>query len=651
MSDGNDIEFLAFHRPQLTDGNYRLRIDQRIKWNATNPIAQRYPQKEAAYQATQTFTVAGPRYRLDEPDIIALFPPPNSSGDHSNVLPHVVLRRSTLPWERQAEAEKEALPWLTVLLFDEAEAPLPRLSDVKTLYADQSASFPSRDQLEREPGEHDDDKVTVIEVPADLLRRIAPTGDELPWLAHVRQWDAADGPEQQAIVLGNRLPRPGHASVAHLVSLESRYKDGRLDFPASSPVRLVSLKSWRFSCLDPNKSFKNLLLELNRGLLRLAPPPVALPAPAAEILRHYQQHGYLLLPHHLRNGQTTASWYHGPLVGGPNDGTLPLPARTPDALLRFDSASGRYDISYAAAWELGRLLALQDGQFALDLYHWKRAHARQQQALEAQLDHLPFKRLERVPDLPQSIGSWLHRLALLVGVPFDYLVPDERLLPPESIRFFQIDPLWVAALLDGAFAVGRVLDSDYTHDQAHYGDADTLYHWAKPADDSTVVAAAGEISGFLLRSEVVAGWPQLQIDGYETLHFESEMPALEERLPILRLERLAPNLLFGLFDGRILTLDIHQKPESLHAGVSEADDRHPDGYYKVRRQTSGNHAGVETGETVRVPFRGDKDGRVLAIAGLAQTLGAQSAADFALQMVEGVPLVRFILLEMGEPGG
>ena len=38
--------------------------------------------------------------------------------------------------------------------------------------------------------------------------------------------------------------------------------------------------------------------------------------------------------------------------------------------------------------------------------------------------------------LPDSVVDWLARLRLLCNVPFAYLVPDHRLLPTESIRFF-----------------------------------------------------------------------------------------------------------------------------------------------------------------------------------------------------------------------
>jgi hypothetical protein len=37
--------------------------------------------------------------------------------------------------------------------------------------------------------------------------------------------------------------------------------------------------------------------------------------------------------------------------------------------------------------------------------------------------------------LPPYMESFLAHIRMLVGVPFEYLIPDDRLLPPESIRF------------------------------------------------------------------------------------------------------------------------------------------------------------------------------------------------------------------------
>src|SRR6516225_9659166 len=55
--------------------------------------------------------------------------------------------------------------------------------------------------------------------------------------------------------------------------------------------------------------------------------------------------------------------------------------------------------------------------------------------------------------MPDDVSGWLADLQELVGVPFAYLVPDARMLPAESIRFFVVDPNWTAAMVDGALSL------------------------------------------------------------------------------------------------------------------------------------------------------------------------------------------------------
>ena len=49
-----------------------------------------------------------------------------------------------------------------------------------------------------------------------------------------------------------------------------------------------------------------------------------------------------------------------------------LPIASPDQALAFDPTTGMFDASYAAAWTLGRMIALQDTAFSTALYNWKR---------------------------------------------------------------------------------------------------------------------------------------------------------------------------------------------------------------------------------------------------------------------------------------
>ena len=79
------------------------------------------------------------------------------------------------------------------------------------------------------------------------------------------------------------------------------------------------------------------------------------------------------------------------------------------------------------------------------------------QALRSRLAN-PGQVAESAPEaaMPPYMESFLAHLRLLVGVPFEYLVPDARLLPDESIRFFYLDRSWTDRLVDGAISVGKI---------------------------------------------------------------------------------------------------------------------------------------------------------------------------------------------------
>lgn len=358
--------------------------------------------------------------------------------------------------------------------------------------------------------------------------------------------------------------------------------------------------------------------------------------------------GYVPTRHYMRGGDKSISWYRGPLVPFvPNvaeqaDLFARLPAPAADGLLRYDAATGLFDVSYAAAWELGRLLALKSKQFSLRLYNWKRHHAQQLRRAEQQElhPHLAFQHPLSDLSLPPVIEQWLSQASRLVGLPFNYLVPDERLLPQESIRFFYLDPLWMACLIDGAFSIGRVTQTDRQQDRVRTA--------------GLVDAAAPQVSGFLLRSAVVAGWPTLQVDAYDyAIHDQSKDEwAIDERyhLPRLRMDRLSPHVLLCLFAGDARVVDIHEKPETIHFGLDRAVSAEGNvNFRKALRDGDGNEVDDPQISPVGVETTAKRVVNISAlfneISAKKQDLGFQksfTAAQFALQMIEGVQKVRFV---------
>ena len=621
------VKFEQYHQPTLADGDYQIKVTQVVEIDQQTEVI---PQ----FTASRHFTVAGERFELKPADVAAVFPPDGNLGDHSNVLPHIVLNRSTLPWERTVNgAEGTGIPWLALLIFDEAEQPEPKKLTAADLLKTRPPGAPKFPKIDLESWQQSDDALTVIDVPYTLLSQIMPAADELKLLTHVRFGTTVNNQltgEELAIIMAHRLPQAGRTTTAHLVALEDRFKKNaaqgyEFDYQGAnerSLIRLVSLKSWSFTCETHEKSFKELLQGLNSE-----PCTLKLPEPPATARKFFSE-GYVALPQYFRGGDQNLCWFRGPLIPGKNESVdIKLPARTAGGLVRYDTELAMFDVSYAAAWELGRLLALQDKDFSTALYQWKRQEAQRVARDEQRLlhSHLPYQSALEV-SIPKEVSTWFEKLRRLEGVPFNYLVPDDRMLPAESIRFFRVDRAWVDCLADGAFSIGRVASSDHK--------ADKLL-----GENSPAAADGLMITGILLRSEVVSGWPGLLVTGF----FDKDGKD-EHRLESLRTVRLAPGVLLCLFAGErdVVRVDIYQKPETLHFGFSKDDPAR--GLYKKLRDREGKILST----TVDLAHWHSAQRRTVNVIDFGKSVVQKltpspplSSAEFGLQMVESGDKIIF----------
>ena len=167
------------------------------------------------------------------------------------------------------------------------------------------------------------------------------------------------------------------------------------------------------------------------------------------------------------------------------------------------------------------------------------------------------------------MAEWLAKLVLLYNIPFNHLVPDQRMLPTESIRFFYVDQGWLTALADAAMTIGV------------HGTRDTAVHdllgpelWrqarlkvptvrrkllrraALPAQSDPALPPM-PAAGMLLRSELLVGWPGLQIIA----------SAAGATVNALRIDQLAPNVLLVLWDQAPDTVTLSQPQQGLTFGV------------------------------------------------------------------------------------
>lgn len=476
--------FLDHHAPALPAGPYRVNVSLDVAVDAAR-------ERETA---EAEFFIGGERYSLGPAAIASVYPPEGSRGHFLSGLPQIALSRDTLPWER--DPGRPGTPWLALIVLHEAEA--ARCALVSTTLGAYRAQLGSR-KPPLEPGQEDSDPVQTITIDAALAKHVVPAIDELHLLAHVRgHVEHGVLAEGVAVVVSKRLPKRGK-NTAHLVSLEGRYlANGSFDITGRDTT-LVSLKSWSFHAEEEAPNTNALLAKiferLGSGWLELPGPPNA---------ARFLSRGCVPLAHRSRARESGVSWYAGPLLpGGAEPMKVELPARSSDALLGYHPDLGMLEVSSAAAWELGRLLALENPAVRRQLSSWRRDrvldlhHGAAQSGVH---QHLPqVQRIAR-SDLSRGPGSlldWLIELRKLNGVPYHYLVPDERMLPPESIRFFKADTSWIDALVDGVVSLARPNSKVDAAEQALVS-ASHAGSWS---------------TGFILRSAAVSGWPGLVIEG------------------------------------------------------------------------------------------------------------------------------------------
>jgi hypothetical protein len=241
--------------------------------------------------------------------------------------------------------------------------------------------------------------------------------------------------------------------------------------------------------------------------------------------------------------------------------------------------------------------------------------------------------------LPDGVRDWLAALRLTEGVPFQHLVVDDRLLPPESIRFFYLDRNWTDALVAGALSVGAITTDDRAQLQALYpqirDELDAAERLARvPGNEVAVDGPADVVTGLLIRSRAVSGWPAMHIRAYRVEVPDDGADDDTNRLHLMRLERLAPSVLLALFDGVPAVVHLEEPRSGLQFGFELTEPQPQDAIaYDLPLRTPGT--GTETGATVPVPFRQNAPG-VIDLADLQQRVltavgGTGSGAEFALE--------------------
>ncbi len=759
------VTFSESRVPALQSGEYTITVEHLVA--NSDPTAQDptdLAHIDHTFSATNHFAVGGPRFALNPSLVHSVFPPDGSRGEYDDVLAHVVLANATLPWQRTAGGGDT--PWLALLVFHPddgvGESSTARIGDLArdgaagtspegvsapaqapaTRAGPLPADAVSYPRLTLEPGQAWSDPCRVIDVPVEVFSAIAPAAVELPWLTHVRTLETADADDDGtfAVVVANRLPVRDADCTAHLVSLEDlagilptinadgsdaaaeiTVDGGPLHGTPAAAVRLVSLRSWSFRPVEPTETFDGFLEHLDSGPLQRAVTAGTDGDDTDAIVANALRMGYTALDHQTRIGDRTVSWMRGPLVPFdigdslsvplPDPGAVPIagappePIASADSAVRYDPATGMLDVTYAAAWQIGRLLAVQNSSFASAWYDWKRAVARktmlsvEREFLDAALgdtapgvatadhglealhaamrlvativapglashsgstlversvslrprrsfverhaavlaDAAALASIHADTEVPEATSTWLKQLGRLCGCRSTTWCPTRRCCPQSR------------SASSTSIRAGR---RPCSRERCRSGPRRPVTPpTTRPCAPRVLAATTGPMprTGLLVRSGVVAGWPKLRVAAYD----EAGAP-----LEPVRVEVLSPTILLAVFDGVVTTVDLTEPPLGLHFGVR------PDKDLRWITVPPGAAQGAQPGDQIvssspgPPPVRGD--GLTVAIASYAARLGAAvdvahandvagsdtpapfTAAEFAVQLVEGVEQFRFV---------
>jgi hypothetical protein len=188
----------SFVKPPVKAGRYQL--------HGTQPIAGITVGEHVA-----DVIVSSPRYVMPPDQILSTFPPAMAEGDFGGRLPQIVLKRRTLPWERDPGGPPTGTndpprPWLALVVIAEGEGALSPDPVPVAECVTPGEALPHPEDADSPAGYY----LTVTET---VVKKVFPTVEDLPLLVHVREVDIRDtelanGDDDGwlAVVLANRLP-------------------------------------------------------------------------------------------------------------------------------------------------------------------------------------------------------------------------------------------------------------------------------------------------------------------------------------------------------------------------------------------------------------------------------------------------------------
>jgi hypothetical protein len=212
--------------------------------------------------------------------------------------------------------------------------------------------------------------------------------------------------------------------------------------------------------------------------------------------------------------------------------------------------------------------------------------------------------------IPEHLRTWLLDLRLLRHIPLAYFVPDVALLPAESIRFFHVDATWMDRVIDGAFSAANTGTLDMNFNVGLLGsvrealDADLLALAQDQVPATQWEPGKSQMTGMLIRSELVRRWPDLIVEAYEKTNKTGP-------IALLRAEPISRDLYLALFAGVPKLVLVKEPFKGVRFGVEPVAENSSSPPYKVDKRKPD---GSDKAGSINIVL---KDKRVIDVTALA----------------------------------
>lgn len=546
MVSEQQVTFYDAHDVLLEEGEYKVTVTQKIT-HGKETIAKGAPTK-------LSFELGKPHHRLEPHEVVSVYPPAGSNGDYQNTMPHIILSNSTLPWQVKSKGKA---PWIALLVLDNSE--LAHAGSIDSELVREEAPQGTKGGMLNLSVSFFHQLFGLSGSPEQNENRFYKT---IANLTHVRQTIDKGASQERACLLANRLPQPGSSSVVYAVSIANLPEYCFQSDDLKRRIILPSLFNFRFQTTIETDATFDHLKAINAAYLH-----TCFSKNVPDTIARLQGEAYLPLSHHLRNGAESHSLYRGPLV--PKATSISIPhVRNSDGLLRKNKDTGWWDTSYAAAWNIGRSMAMSSTVARKALISWQRENRQESKAtqVEDDLQHQELidlirpnnpplegdnDKLEHKSVLEQVLHGWMR----VVDLPFQYLIPDRRMIPLESIRFFTLDEAWFKAFINGAFSIATLNQPDeHLHDE----------HWTDLWDKAKMEWNNKIPFGLILHSDIVEHFPELYIVGKK----EKKTISPWQRTTVGR-------LCFVLFSEQPDQIEIAKSLGIMHAELNNLQQREP----------------------------------------------------------------------------